>query len=194
MLLPPKIEYFHHCLPLRKRNSHFLQGMRDKRNCVVTTTTVTSPAWELCHVRLTDHSRVPLPPVASSSTTVNTTYLVDTTTIDTTTTTEELTNMSNFQRGDAVVVTGTEEQGIYVRCQSRIVVVIHYANDLEGVESRIHVSQLSRAPLPVIDDPNAPPIEMVTVPRARLEELLEDLSVLKGNVEELEETLQSLLN
>ena len=102
--------------------------------------------------------------------------------------------MSNFHRGDAVVVTGTGQQATFIRNQSRIVAIVHFGDDAEGVESRIHVNRLSHAPLPVIDDPNAPPIEMVTVPRARLEELLEDLSVLKGNVEELEETLQSLLN
>ena len=101
--------------------------------------------------------------------------------------------MPNFNRGDAVVVTGTGQQATFIRNETRLIAIVHFGDDLEGVESRVHVQRLSRAPLPVID-PNAPPLPMVTLPRDRLEELLEDLSVLKGSVQELEETVQSLLN
>ena len=94
-----------------------------------------------------------------------------------------------------MVVTETGEQGTFVRYQSRTIAVVHFPNEHVRVESQsIPVSRIQRAPLPVIDDPNAPPEETVTVSRARHEELLEDLRTLKENAEELEERVGSFVN
>lgn len=92
-----------------------------------------------------------------------------------------------------MVVTETGEQGTFIRYQSRTIAVLHFPNEHVRVESRsIPVSQIQRAPLPVID--NAPPEETVTISRARYEELLEDLRTLKENAEELEERVGSFVN